>query len=114
MDCDYGRNPIKTQKHDTFVRNAIMIAAYRSSNKEDCDHDRSPIKTQKYDIFVRTAIMIAILIKTHIYDIFFVRIVIMIPMIYVSTFYIFEAICFFRSDYCGAFTSFAAEKRFCA
>jgi len=36
-DCDHSRNPIKTQKHDIFVRTAIMVAILiNSAFCEDC------------------------------------------------------------------------------
>ena len=85
----------------------------RSPKEDCCDHGRSLIKTQKHNIFVKTAIMVAVLIKTQ-NRAFFVKIVIIVAVLYVPAIRIFEVIRFFRSDYCGAFASFAAKKHFCA
>ena len=57
---NHDHNDIKTQKHDIFVRTAIMVAILiNSAFYEDCDHDRSP---QKYDC-MRTTIIVAVLIN---------------------------------------------------
>jgi len=47
-DCDHSYSPIKTQKHDIFVKTAIMVIVL--------------IKTQAF--FVRTAIMVLIFCTT--------------------------------------------------
>jgi len=60
---NHDRSDIKTQKHDIFVRTAIMVAILiNSAFYEDCDHDRSP---QKYDCdhFMRATIIVAVLIN---------------------------------------------------
>ena len=38
----------------------------------------------------------------------------MVAVLYIPVVRIFDAVCFFQSDYCWAFLSFVAEKRFCA
>jgi len=44
-NCDHGRNPINTQKHDIFVRTEIMVVVLINSEfYEDCDHDRNSQK----------------------------------------------------------------------
>ena len=90
-DCDHDRSPIKTQKHDIFMKIAIIVVIFRNRTflwrsqsqklghfNEDCDH-------RNY-FFVRTLIMVSVLC---------------IPEIC-----IFETVRFFWSDNCGAFASF--------
>ena len=57
--CDYGRNPIKTQKHDIFVRTAIMAAVLiNSAFCEECDHSRSSLYC---DHFMRLRLLVTVL-----------------------------------------------------
>ena len=67
--CDHGRNPIKTQKQDIFVRTVIMVTALiNNAFYEDCDHDHNPQKLYS-DQFMRTTIIITVLRN----KVFFVR-----------------------------------------
>jgi len=55
-DYDHGRNPIKIQKYDIFVRTEIMVAVPISK----AAFVRTAI-LRNYDHFVRTAIIVAVL-----------------------------------------------------
>jgi len=58
--------------------------------------------------------MVAVLIKTQKIEYFFVRIAIIVAVLYKHVVRIFKMVCFFEEINVGAFVSFTAEKRFCA